>query len=211
MSEPTLTLYSDANYYSPYVMSAFVALTEKGIPFDIETVDLAQEENLKDHYSAISTTRRVPTLSNGSFQLSESSAIDEYIEELFPAPTFAAIYPPNPEDRAKCREIQAWLRSDLLAIRQERSTEIVFAGQHRPALSADGQAAAEKLIDAALRLLGDGENLFGEWCIADTDLALMLNRLHLNGDALPEKLEAYADRQWQRESVQAWLALSKTA
>ncbi|MDR3433364.1 MAG: glutathione transferase [Rouxiella aceris] len=211
MSEPTLTLYSDANYYSPYVMSAFVALTEKGIPFDIETVDLAQEENLKDHYSAISTTRRVPTLSNGSFQLSESSAIDEYIEELFPAPTFAAIYPVNPEDRAKCREIQAWLRSDLLAIRQERSTEIVFAGQHRPALSAGGQVAAEKLIDAALRLLGDGENLFGEWSIADTDLALMLNRLHLNGDALPEKLVAYADRQWQRESVQAWLALSKTA
>lgn len=209
MSEPTLTLYSDANYYSPYVMSAFVALTEKGIPFEIETVDLAQSDNLKERYSAISTTRRVPTLSNGSFQLSESSAIDEYIEELFPAPTFAAIYPDNPEDRAKAREIQAWLRSDLLPIREQRSTEIVFAGQQRPPLTDAGQAAAEKLIDAALRLLGDRNNLFGEWCIADTDLALMLNRLHLNGDTLPEKLVAYVERQWQRDSVKEWLQLSK--
>ena len=208
MQQPTLTLYSDANYYSPYVMSAFVALTEKGIPFEIETVDLAQAENLKESYSAISTTRRVPTLSNGSFQLSESSAIDEYIEELFPAPTFAAIYPSNPEDRAKAREIQAWLRSDLMAIREERSTEIVFAGQHRPPLTSAGQAAADKLVDAALRLLEERNNLFGEWSIADTDLALMLNRLHLNGDALPEKLVEYVERQWQRDSVKEWLALS---
>ncbi|MCC3720203.1 glutathione transferase [Rouxiella badensis] len=208
MSEPKLTLYSDANYYSPYVMSAFVALTEKGIPFEIETVDLAQAENLKENYSAISTTRRVPTLSNGNFQLSESSAIDEYIEELFPAPTFPAIYPENQEDRAKAREIQAWLRSDLMPIREERSTEIVFGGQHRPPLTPAGEVAAAKLYDAALRLLGERNNLFGEWCIADTDLALMLNRLYLNGDKVPEKLVDYVQRQWDRDSVKEWLALS---
>ena len=67
MSQPSLILYSDANYFSPYVMSAFVALTEKGIPFELETVDLAEAENLKDSYSAISVTRRVPTLTNGTF------------------------------------------------------------------------------------------------------------------------------------------------
>jgi glutathione S-transferase len=129
MSQPLLTLYSDANYFSPYVMSAFVALTEKGIPFELETVDLADAENLKDHYSAISVTRRVPTLTNGSFVLSESSAIDEYVEELFPAPTFPAIYPDDAEKRAKAREVQAWLRSDLMPIREERSTEVVFGGK----------------------------------------------------------------------------------
>jgi glutathione S-transferase len=192
MSEPKLTLYSDANYYSPYVMSAFVALTEKGIPFEIETVDLAQAENLKENYSAISTTRRVPTLSNGNF----------------PAPTFPAIYPENQEDRAKAREIQAWLRSDLMPIREERSTEIVFGGQHRPPLTPAGEVAAAKLYDAALRLLGERNNLFGEWCIADTDLALMLNRLYLNGDKVPEKLVDYVQRQWDRDSVKEWLALS---
>ncbi|GBU12356.1 glutathione S-transferase [Enterobacterales bacterium] len=207
MSEPSLTLYCDAQYFSPYVMSAFVALTEKGIPFELETVDLADAENLKDHYTAISVTRRVPTLTNGSFVLSESSAIDEYVEELFPAPTFPAIYPADPEKRAKAREVQAWLRSDLMPIREERSTQVVFGGKKCPPLTPKGQAAAEKLISAAQRLLEDRENLFGEWCIADMDLALMLNRLHLNGDALPENLAAYADAQWQRPSVQEWLAL----
>lgn len=207
MSEPSLTLYSDAQYFSPYVMSAFVALTEKGIPFELETVDLADAENLKDHYTAISVTRRVPTLTNGSFVLSESSAIDEYVEELFPAPTFPAIYPADPEKRAKAREVQAWLRSDLMAIREERSTEVVFGGKKCSPLTPKGQEAAEKLISAAQRLLEDRENLFGEWCIADTDLALMINRLHLNGDTVPENLAAYADAQWQRPSVQEWLAL----
>ncbi|MFU2315233.1 glutathione transferase [Rahnella sp. PCH160] len=208
MSQPSLILYSDADYFSPYVMSAFVALTEKGIPFELETVDLAQADNLKESYSAISVTRRVPTLTNGTFVLSESSAIDEYVEALFPAPTFPAIYPSDPENRAKAREVQAWLRSDLMPIRAERPTEIVFAGEKRPALSASGEQAAEKLYAAAERLLGDKEHLFGEWSIADVDLALMLNRLRLNGDTMPEKLAAYAETQWQRASVLEWLALS---
>lgn len=208
MSQPSLILYSDANYFSPYVMSAFVAMTEKGIPFELEIVDLAEAENLKETYSAISVTRRVPTLTNGTFVLSESSAIDEYVDELFPAPTFPAIYPLDPENRAKAREVQAWLRSDLMPIREERSTEVVFAGAKRPALSAKGQQAAEKLFDAAERLLGDKTHLFGEWSIADVDLALMLNRLRLNGDPMPEKLAAYAEAQWQRPSVSEWLALS---
>jgi len=208
MSEPSLVLYSDAQYYSPYVMSVFVSLTEKGIPFEIKTLDLGQDENLQENYSAISLTRRVPTLVNGSFLLSESSAITEYLEELFPAPTFSPLYPANPEKRAKAREVQAWLRSDLMPIRAQRSTEVVFGGKQCPPLNAEGQVAADKLINAALNLLGDRSNLFGEWSIADTDLALMLNRLRLNGDILPEKLVAYASAQWQRESVRAWRALS---
>ncbi|MGV8577848.1 glutathione transferase, partial [Pseudomonas aeruginosa] len=50
---------------------------------------------------------------------------------------------------------------------------------------------------------------FREWCIADTDLALMLNRLVMHGDPVPERLRHYAHKQWQRPSVQAWLALSE--
>jgi glutathione S-transferase len=52
------------------------------------------------------------------------------------------------------------------------------------------------------------QNLFGEWSIADTDLALMLNRLVLNGDDVPERLQEYAAFQWQRASVQRFIALS---
>jgi len=76
-------------------------------------------------------------------------------------------------------------------------------------LSAAAAQAAEKLIAASLRLLPDKQqNLFGEWSVADTDLAVMLNRLALHGDALPDKLREYAEFQWQRASVQLWLAES---
>ncbi len=40
MSQPVITLWSDANFFSPYVMSVYVALAEKGLTFSLKTVDL---------------------------------------------------------------------------------------------------------------------------------------------------------------------------
>ena len=37
----TLTLFVDAQYASPYAMSAFVALTVKALPFELRTIDLS--------------------------------------------------------------------------------------------------------------------------------------------------------------------------
>ena len=56
---------------------------------------------------------------------------------------------------------------------------------------------------SASELLGyGGDNLCGDWSIADVDLALMLNRLIMNGDQVPLPLVRYAGAQWQRPSVQ---------
>ncbi len=58
-----------------------------------------------------------------------------------------------------------------------------------PPLTAAPPRSADKLVTASLTLLPDSQqNLFSERCIADTDLAVMLNRLVLYGDALPDKL-----------------------
>ena len=196
-------LYVDSQFTSPYAMSVFVALQEANAPFDVETVDLTIGQNLVPPYANILPTRRVPTFVHGDFTLSESSAITEYLNELYPA---ARLYPVDPKARAKARQVQAWIRSDLMPIRQERSTMVVFYGEKGGALSAEGQKAADKLFAVADALLPDGaENLFGDWSIADVELALMLNRLALHGDAVPEKLVAYAARQWQRASVQQWV------
>jgi glutathione S-transferase len=64
-------------------------------------------------------------------------------------------------------------------------------------------------VTVASDLLSQGHqlSLFEQWCIADTDLALMLNRLILNGDPVPAVLEDYATHQWQRSSVQQWIEL----
>jgi glutathione S-transferase len=209
MSYPAIQLWSDSRFFSPYVMSVYVALSEKGIPFSLKRLNLASQEHHQPAYGEVSLTRRVPTLQVDSFLLSESSAITEYLEDRFPAPDYERLYPRDSEKRAKAREIQAWLRSDFMPIRQQRPTEVLFAGQRFAPLDEAAQQSAATLIAAVERLLPEGRhNLFGEWSIADTDLAVMLNRLAVHGDPLPARLADYAHFQWQRASVQLWLAES---
>lgn len=209
MSQPAITLWSDANYFSPYVLSVYVALKEKGLNFTLQTINLAAGQNVQPGWIGYNLTRRVPVLAVDDFVLSESSAIAEYLEERFALPVWERIYPLDVEKRARARQIQAWIRSDFIPIREERPTDVVFAGVKKPPLSPDALKSAEKLIATAQALLPPGQqNLFGEWCIADTDLALMLNRLILNGDEVPERLQEYAAFQWQRASVQLFIALS---
>lgn len=202
---PALTLYVDANFVSPYAMACFVALVEKQLPFDLKVLDLDAGEHLQPQFRDLALTGRVPMLVHGDVALTESSAIIDYLEEAFPAPAYARVLPADMVKRAKAREIQAWIRSDLLALRVERNTMCVFAQPNTTALTVDGQAAADRLIRIAERVI-DGAHLFGEWSIADTDLALMLNRLVINGDPVPERVAVYARAQWQRPSVQQWIA-----
>lgn len=203
MKHTDLCLFVDAQFASPYAMSAFVALSEKGLSFTMTPVNLAEKENRAPGFTAKSQTQRIPALQHDGFSLSESSAIAEYVDEVVPGP---ALYPTEPRERARARQIQAWLRSDLVPIRQERPTTVLFYGAKAAPLSAVAREAAERLFGAAEALLPtDAENLCGPWCIADVDLALMLNRLVLHGDPVPERLASYARRQWQRPTVQRWV------
>ncbi|MBV4474779.1 glutathione transferase [Pseudomonas botevensis] len=209
MNPSPLRLYVDAQFTSPYALSAYVALREKGLEFELSTLDLDAAENQAEGYASLSLTQRVPTLVHGDFALSESSAITEYLEDTFPQ---SPVYPQDLKQRAQARQVQAWLRSDLLPIRQERSTLVVFYGLKSGPLSPVAESAARKLFAAAQALLADSRgHLFGQWSIADVDLALMLNRLILNGDAVPPALVEYAQRQWQRPSVQEWVTRQRPA
>jgi glutathione S-transferase len=204
----SLVLYANSSYTSPYALSAFVALTEKGLPFTLETLDLEAGANLLPAYRDLSLTTRIPALVHDDFVLTESSAICEYLDEAFPAPGHPALLPPGLRQRARARQLQAWLRSDFLPLRGERDTTTVFYQPATEPLGAAARAGADKLIHAAEVLLdGNGEHLFGAWCVADTDLAMMLQRLIKNGDAVPARLRDYAAAQWQRDSVQQWLRL----
>lgn len=191
-----IKLLVDAQYASPYALSAYVALREKQVDFEVETVDLNAGAQAEAGW-------RVPTLVHGDFRLTESSAIAEYVDDMFLGPR---LYPLDPRQRARCRQVQAWLRSDLAALRQERTTEVVFYGVKAAPLSAAGAAAAEKLLQVAGALVGAGQpNIGAAWSVADVDLALMLNRLVLHGDAVPPALRDYAAAQWARPTVQEWV------
>jgi glutathione S-transferase len=198
-----MLLYVDADFASPYALVAYVSLLEKGLTFETEAVDLAARAHHRPDFSRTSITRRIPTLVHDSFALSESSAICEYIDETFPG---TRLYPTDPCDRARARQVQAWLRSDLIPIREERPTLVVFCGAKRPALSATARVAADMLFSGALTLLeGRTDNLFGDWSIADVDLAMMLQRLIVLGDPVPPRLVDYATLQWRRPTLQQWV------
>lgn len=205
--ESKITLCIDSNYVSPYAMFAFVALREKKIPFELKQVDLSAKQQQDAAFQNLSLTAKIPALVHGGFSLAESSAIIEYLEDVFPAPAHPPVYPADARQRARARQLQAWIRSDLMALREERPTTVIFQAPVQKPLTEAGRAAADKLIRVAESLVSEGaDNLFGKWCIADTELALTLNRLVANGDAMPEHLRRYVQAQWARPSVQAWVA-----
>jgi glutathione S-transferase len=198
-----MLLYVDSNFASPYALVGFVSLLEKGLSFDIKPLEIFAKANQEPDFAATSITRRIPTLIHDDFALSESSAICEYIDETFPG---TRLYPADTRHRARARQIQAWVRSDLMPIRDERPTFVVFCGARRTALSAQALEAADKLFAAALTLLDErADNLFGHWSIADVDLAMMLQRLIAHGYSVPQRLVGYANLQWRRPSVQKWI------
>src|SRR5207237_5390507 len=201
MAKDSLTLYVDSFWISPYAFSCFVALKEKGLRFEARTVSLPDKEHHRDDYRRRSLTGRVPALDHGDFSLSESSAIVEYLDDAFPDTPPAL--PSAPRDRARARQIMAWVRSDLMPIREERSTTTMFHERATKPLSAAAQDAARRLMAFAQGVVPEGRtSLFGApWSAADTDLAFMLQRLNLNGFELPPPVRRFAHTQWQRPAV----------
>lgn len=203
-------LHADSKFISPYTMSAYISLLEKEVPFEIKTLDLKAADHLRPSYGQQSLTSRIPTLQHNNFFLSESSAIAEYLEDIFPSPEYSALYPKNPADKARARQIQAWLRSDLMPIREERPTDVIYFSPSNLPLSDKAREAADKLITAADLLIKDNQDfLFSQWCIADMDLSLMINRLIKNNDPIPEKLIRYVKFQWERDSVKKWCQIKR--
>jgi glutathione S-transferase len=100
----------------------------------------------------------------------------------------------------------AWIRSDLMPIREERSTNTIFYGPSKEPLSRQGQRAADKLVRVASALIPEGRStLFDDFSIADADLTMMLQRLLASGHDLPAKVHDFAQTHWQRPSIHAWV------
>ncbi len=201
-----IRLYGEERWISPYVFSCFVTLREKQLPFDLSTLQLDAGEQQRGPFRDRSLTGKVPALEHAGFWLAESSAIIEYLEESFPPPAYPRVLPSDVQQRARARQIMAWVRSDLQALREERPTTTMFYERASKPLSEAGRAAAEKLLRVADLLIPTGAMvLFDSWSIADADLAFMLHRLILNGHEVPAKVRDFAAAQWQRPAVREYV------
>ncbi|HEX3696442.1 MAG TPA: glutathione transferase [Polyangia bacterium] len=203
---PSLILHTDPFWVSPYVFTAFVALKEKGALAEMRAVDLGKGEHRREPYRSASLTARIPALVHDGFWLTESNAIAEYIDDVFPAPAHRRLFPADPRQRARARQVMGFVRSDLGPLREERSSETVVYKMKVGPLSPPAARAAAKLCELGGTLIGDRtDTAFGEWSIADADLAFALHRLIANGDDVPANVRAYAETQWARPSVRAYI------
>ncbi|HEY6034642.1 MAG TPA: hypothetical protein VIV58_10295, partial [Kofleriaceae bacterium] len=102
-------------------------------------------------------------------------------------------------------------RTSLQPLRDERPTSSVFQRPLRTPLSEKAREHAAELVRVAEQLLpSSAKHLFGDWSIADADLAMALMRLIANEDPIPARLHDYALGQWARPSVRKYLSYVPT-
>jgi glutathione S-transferase len=202
-----LQLHVDAQYTSPYAMSVFVTLREKDLPFALHTVDLDAAAHHDPAYAALSLTARVPTLQHGELALSESRPSPNTWKR---SSAGRRSIPPI-SSRARARQVQAWLRSDLLpAHPRRRNTQVLFYGARKPPCRHRQRPAAQQLFRFAEALLPQGRG---------APLRPVVHRRYRPGidDQSPGTAwrpgTAASGRlcqaQWQRPSVQEWVAMQR--
>jgi glutathione S-transferase len=200
-----LTLYVDAFWSSPFDFSCFVALTEKQLLFGTVRALVREGQGLLPVLKERTVTARIPALAHGDFWLSESQAVVEYLEDVFPPPAYAPLLPAEPRARARARQVMGFLRADLHALRRERPSQMVFYPFSPPPLGKDAEGDARELIELAGRLVAAPE-FAGAWSIAHADLAFALLRLSRTGYAkIPARVEAFIAEECARPSVRAYL------
>jgi len=87
--------------FSVYVRICRMALSEKGIDYTLEPVDVF-EDPLPDGYLALHPFRKMPAFRHGDVVLYEARAITQYIDEAFDGPS---LQPDDPLHRARQAQI----------------------------------------------------------------------------------------------------------
>jgi glutathione S-transferase len=209
MSE--LALYADKTWQSPWVFHVMVALEELELKYTLEPVAMPIPADARAMLQQRAVLGKVPCISHDNVWLTESAAISEYLAERFPPPAHPSIIPHDIVERARARQVMSWLRTGLMALRDERPTSSVFQRPITKPLSDKARADAAELVRVTEQLVpADRTTLFATWSVADADLALALMRLVANSDSVPQRVVDYALAQWGRASIRKFLAYIPT-
>ncbi len=206
-----LALYADKTWQSPWVFHVMVALEELELKYTLEPVAMPIPAAARAMLQQRAVLGKVPCLSHDNVWLTESAAISEYLAERFPPPAHPSIIPLDIVERARARQVMSWLRTALMALRDERPTSSVFQRPIAKPLSDKARADAAELVRVTEQLVpANRTTLFATWSVADADLALALMRLVANSDVVPQRIADYALAQWGRASIRKFLAYIPT-
>ena len=112
-----ITLFGIAisNYYN----KTKLVLLEKGIPFKEEVVMPSQDQSVLSR----SPLGKIPYIQTEQGYLSESQAILEYLEDVYPE---NPLYPKDPFERAKCREFIQHIELNVELVARRLYSEAFF-------------------------------------------------------------------------------------
>lgn len=128
--------FSVSNYYNKVKL----ALLEKAVPFEEETVYTSQDESLKKD----SPMGKVPFLRTDFGVITESQVLIEYIEDVYPE---HPLYPRDAFARAKCRELIEHIELHLELPARRLYGEAFFGGS----ASDETKKEVEKLLTKGLK------------------------------------------------------------
>ena len=112
MSENQESLVLHNYFRSSAAYRVRIAMNLKGLPYDYIPVHLTRDGGMqfKEPYKSLNPQQLVPLLDDQGFQLSQSLAIIEYLDEKFPA---IQLLPASLEGRAKVRQIAYSIACDI--------------------------------------------------------------------------------------------------
>lgn len=99
---------------SPCSRRVKITLTEKGLDYSVQTVDLGKMQQKTPEYLRINPNGLVPTLVHNGRTLFESSVINDYLEDQFPA---VRLWPETPQGKTAA---QGWQNQELAMARVYR-------------------------------------------------------------------------------------------
>jgi glutathione S-transferase len=175
--------------YSSWSMRPWLLLTANGIPFEEETILLA-EPDTKERIARYSPSGTVPVLIDGGITVHDSLAICEYLAEKFPEKN---LWPKDAAARARARSVSAEMHSSFSNLRGKMPMNIRnrYPGKGMTPEAASDIARVSTIWSECLAQSG-GPFLFGaQFSIADAMYGPVVFRFQTYGVALDGKAAQY--------------------
>jgi glutathione S-transferase len=193
--------------YSSWSMRPWLLLTHFGIPFEEVLIEL-DEAGTKAAILTYSASGKVPCLvSEDGFAVWDSLAIAETLADRYPQ---HALWPREPNARARARSISAEMHSGFGALRNAMPMNIRLT---RSGVGTEPEVLADiARIDTLWReclAASGGPFLFGEFCIADAMYAPVAMRFNSYQPKLSPEAAAYVQRVTASPAVAAWIEAAR--